>query len=114
MRAGNWPLNPEGSGYIDPGIKTSYRSEAYYTKPVAILAETEYRLKKTGIHGKLLKAEILAGLELSRESRSALLYCKGWRRKRMNFVTWKKGEKYYQKVMIPLDKRKAETYEEFK
>lgn len=103
LRARGWPLNPDGSSYTDPGRKKGYASEAYYVKPVGILAEVEYRRKRTGISGKLLKAEVLAGLDLSRESRDALMYIKGWRRKRMSFRAWKKQRKYYQKVIKPVD-----------
>lgn len=98
LGTGGWPLNPEGSGYIDPAIYTGYRSEAYYIKPVGILGEVNRRLTRTGTHGKLLRAEVLAGLELSQESKDALIYVKGWRRKRMGYNAWKKWRKLYQKV----------------
>lgn len=94
LRAGNWPANPDGSSYIDPNIKTGYRSEAYYAKPTGILAEVEYRLKRTGTDGKLLRAEVLAGLDLSQESKDALMYIKGWRRKRMSYQSWRKQRDY--------------------
>lgn len=99
LRAGTWPPNPEGSGYIDPGIKTGYKSEAYYAKPVGILAEVEARLKRAGVNGKLLRAEVLAGLELSQESKSALHYCKGWRRKRMSYHRWLWDRRYQGKKL---------------
>lgn len=101
LRAGNWPPNPEGSSYIDSKIRTGYGSEAYYTKPVGILAEVEYRLKRTGTDGKLLRAEVENGKDINMmepESRSALMYIKGWRRKRMGYSNWKKWDKLYQKV----------------
>lgn len=91
LLAGNWPPNPDGSGYIDPKIKTGYGSEAYYTKPAGILAEVEYRLRRTGIEGKLLRAEIKAGETMDSmepEARSALMYIKGWRRKRIGYKRW--------------------------
>lgn len=93
-----WPPDPESSGHIDPKIKTRYRSEAYFAKPMEILAEVNYRVKRAGVNGKLLRAEVVAGLELSAESRDALMYCKGKWRKRMSFSAWKKQRKYYQKV----------------
>lgn len=99
LRAGNWPPNPEGSGYIDPQIKTGYASEGYYVKPVSILAEVEARLKRAGVNGKLLRAELLAGLELSQESKSALHYCKGWRRKRMSYQRWLWDRRYQGKKL---------------
>lgn len=98
LLAGKWPPNPEGSGYIDPGIKTGYGSEGYYVKPVGILGEVEYRLKRCGVDGKLLRAEVLAGLELSQESKSALYYCKGWRRKRISYGEWRRKRKWRAKM----------------
>ena len=89
--AGNWPTNPEGSGYIDPGIKTGYSSEGYYIKPVGILGEVEYRRKRTGTDGKLLKEQVENGKDITMlepESRSALMYIKGWRRKKINYKRW--------------------------
>ena len=90
----NWPPNPDGSSYIDPGIKTGLGSEAYYTKPAGILAEVNTRLAKAGVHGKLLRAEVLAGLDLSEESKSALMYVKGWRRKSMSYQRWLRNWRY--------------------
>ena len=98
LRVGTWPSDPDGAGYIDPEIKTGYKSEAYFEKPVGILAEVEYRLNRTGVSGKLLRAEVLAEVELSEEARDALMYCKGRRRKDMSFMAWKTQRNYYQKV----------------
>jgi len=94
----DWPPNPDGSSYIDPNIRTGYKSEAYFTKPAGILGEVNARLARTGMYGKLLRAEVLAGLDLSQEARDALMYVKGGRRKRMSFSAWKKWRKLYQKV----------------
>lgn len=95
----SWPPNPEGSGYIDPMIKTGYASEAYFVKPVVVLAEVETRLKRCGTDGKLLKAEVLAGLELSPESKDALMYCKGKWRKRMSYQRWLRDRRYQDKKL---------------
>ena len=94
----NWPPDPDGSTHIDPNVRAGYKSEGYYTKPAGILGEVNTRLARTGIHGKLLRAEVLAGLDLSSESKDALMYIKGWRRKRMGYNQWKKWRKLYQKV----------------
>jgi len=99
LRAGGWPANPDGSSYIDTKIQTGFKSEAYYVKPVGILAEVEYRRRRTGSDGKLLRAEVLAGLELSQESKSALHYCKGWRRKRMSYQRWLRHRRYQGKKL---------------
>ena len=98
LLAGNWPPNPDSSSYIDPGIKTGYANEAYYTKPTAILGEVNRRLARTGLSGKLLRAEVLAGLELSPESKDALGYASRWWAKKMSFSAWRKQRKYHQKV----------------
>lgn len=97
LRAGNWPPNPDGSSYIDPMIKTGFKDEAYYTKPIEILAEVELRLEKTGAHGRQLIKEIEEGrpLDLLGDvARSALMYTKGQRLKRMTYKTWLKQRTY--------------------
>ena len=97
LRSGGWPDNPDGSSYIDPKVQTGFKSEAYFVKPVGILGEVEYRRKRTGTDGKLLRAEVLAGLDLSQESKDALMYIKGWRRKRMSYPRWLRERRYMQK-----------------
>lgn len=101
LRAGNWPPNPEGTGYIDSAIHTGYSSEAYYTKAVRVIADVSKRLDRTGVDGKLLKEQVENGKTIDKlepESRSALMYIKGWRAKRMSYNAWKKWNKLYQKV----------------
>ncbi len=94
LGAGIWPPSPDGSSYIDPKIKTGYGSEAYFVKPVVALAEVERRLKRTGLAGKLLKAEVAAEMELSSESGDALRYVSDWRKKDMSYSAWKKQRRY--------------------
>jgi len=101
LRAGHWPQNPDRAD--DNAGQRRIKTEATFTKPILILAEVESRLNRTGIHGKLLVAQIEAGRDfdtLDRDARTALLYIKGYRRKRMSFNHWKKARKYYQKVNI--------------
>lgn len=100
--AGNWPANPDGSSHTDPKITAGYKSEAYYVKPTAMLGEVEYRLKRTGVDGKLLRAELLAGLDLSRESKDALMYVKGWRRKRMTYQRWLRDRRYWDRKLTKM------------
>lgn len=97
LLAGDWPPDPDSSSYVDPDIKGSLKDEAYYAKPVGILAEVNARLARTGTHGKLLRAEVLADLDLSQEAKDALMYVKGWRRKRMSFQKWLRDRRYSQK-----------------
>lgn len=96
---GDWPLSPDGSTYIDPKIKIGYKSEAYYVKPEVILGEVNARLARTGTDGKLLRAEVMAGLDLSQESKDALMYIKGWRRKRMSYQRWLRDRRYQDKKL---------------
>lgn len=102
LRIGNWPDNPDSSSYVDPKIKTGYGSEAYFVKAVIILGEVEYRLARTGIEGKLLVAEVRAGVsleELQPESRTSLMFIKGKRRKDTPYSQWKASRNYYKKVV---------------
>lgn len=96
---GKWPDDSNGDN--NAGSKV-IKTEASFVKPIIILAEVESRLKKTGIHGKLLVAQIEAGREfneLDKEARDALFYVGGWRQKREGFNAWKKARKYHQKVV---------------
>ncbi|MGA2669971.1 MAG: hypothetical protein ABSF21_00920 [Dehalococcoidia bacterium] len=104
LRAGRWPQDPDNSS--DNVGQRNIKTEASFTKPILILAEVEFRLRRTGIHGKLLVAQIEAGrgLEtLDAEARDALMYVKGWRQKDMPFNAWLKQRIYrrndYQKVV---------------
>jgi len=100
LLAGHWPKSPDGSTYIDPAIRRrASPTHAKFEKPCDIAAEIEYRLRRTGIEGKLLRAEVIAGLtyELSKESQNALMYIKGWRRKRVPYKLWLAQRNYYKK-----------------
>ena len=92
LRLGEWPPEPEG--HVAIRGKRGYASTAYFTKPVEILAEVERRRKRTGIAGELLKAQILAHLDLSYEAEDALAYIRGYRRKKQSYSAWKKQRRY--------------------
>jgi hypothetical protein len=101
LRAGHWPQDPDRPSPDQSGQR-SIKTEASFIKPILILAEVETRLRRTGIHGKLLVAQIEAGREfntLDREAKDALFYIKGWRQKRMGFKAWKRARKYYGNVI---------------
>ena len=101
---GIWPPNPQGSGYTEtPNVQHSRSKHAYFETPCQIAAEVEWRLKRTGIEGKLLVSEIRQGLmleELQPESRRALNYISGWRRRRLDYKTWLRQRRYRQKVKV--------------
>jgi hypothetical protein len=98
LRMGHWPKNPDTTD--DNNGQRRVKAEAAFEKPIIILAELEERLAKTKIRGKLLIAQVEAGRDfksLDRDAKDALLYIKGFKRKRITFNEWKKARRYYQK-----------------
>lgn len=98
----SWPPNPGESNYIDPGIKTGYASEGYFAKAAGVRGEINYRLKKCGKDGKILRLEAEKGTcfdNLEPEAKDALMYCKGWRRKRMGYQRWLRHRRYQGKKL---------------
>ena len=87
---GEWPKRPQGA-YTD-FLPLDISTEAYYTRPTSILAEVEIRLGRINRYCKLaLIDEVNNGLTfdtLSRPAIDALMYAKGWRRKRSSFSHW--------------------------
>jgi len=96
LLSGNWPPSPDASSYTDIA-RRGFKSDAYYVKPEEIIGEVELRLKTTGVAGEALIDEINQGLnfeQLSRPAKRALLFIKGWRRKRTSFSVWSAKERY--------------------
>ena len=65
--------------------------EAYFCKPMELVAEIQSRLNRCGRRGTLLVASIMGGLALEHlpnEAWLTLLYISGWRRKRISFSQW--------------------------
>jgi len=95
---GTWPPDPDGSSYVDPGIMTGFTGEAYFAKPIEILAEVELRLTTTKEAGEALIDEVQAGITniemLSRPAKRALMFTKGWRRKKQTYSQWKADTNY--------------------
>lgn len=97
---GDWPANPWGSSYTEiPSIKGG-SSEARFVRPCQFAAEVEVRLKLTGLEGKLLMAELNGGWQevpyeqLGKESRDALNYISGWRRRKQTYREFKMQREY--------------------
>jgi hypothetical protein len=89
FKSGKWPIE---EGAQTEGGGKQVKREAPFVKPEIIIAELEHRLKKTGIQGQRLIAQIKAGRDinaLNPRAYEALMYVKGWRRKRMSFTEWK-------------------------
>ncbi len=103
---GNWPDNPDGSSYVDPALRSkSFRSEAYFCKPVGLVAEVMSRLGKTGEDGITLMEDIQSGIKeynnLKTIAKRALDYISGFRRRKEPYSAWK----YRQKSVLRVNKR---------
>jgi len=88
---GKWPACPVPNNYTDPGIRARYgrSSHAHFESPIQVAAEIRYRMKRCGVHGKLLEAEVQLGREgLSYEAFTALIYISGWEIKRTPYKKW--------------------------
>lgn len=101
LREGRWP--PNFTGYSQaPLTQHSRNLHAPFEIPVQYASEIDSRLERTGVDGKLLLAEIQLGktiVELQPESRRALNYCSGYRRRRMDYRTWCRQRRYLHKTM---------------
>ncbi len=90
---GNWPDSPDSSSYVDLPISKQFRDEAYFAKPVELVAEIMTRLRKAKQDGQTLMEEIHSGLReyylLSGVAKTALNYISGWRRRRETYRSWK-------------------------
>ena len=74
-----------------PTTTSSSSHIAPFVKAVEVLAEVRIRLDKTGNDGKTLLSEILRKeFYFSSQSHHALMYIKGWRRKRTDYSEWLK------------------------
>lgn len=95
MEAGNWPINPQDTGYNDVKIMTSPSRHAPYEIPAQITGEIKRRLKPTKRDGKILVWQVLAGVdrfeELEPEAKVALNYISILDfRKRGSYPTWRR------------------------
>ena len=91
LEAGRWPPEHCDTGYEDRLGGENIKTEAGFVKPELIIAEVKSRLNRTGLHGKLLVSQVEAGRDfddLDEEAKAALMYVKGWRRKKTGFKKW--------------------------
>lgn len=86
LRMGNFELTDTNIG------ARNIPHEGNFVKAISVLAELEVRLKETGADGqKLWKQVANEGREfkyLRPLAKQALMYVKGWRRKRMSYRRW--------------------------
>jgi hypothetical protein len=99
LEDGKWPPDPKETGYIDtPGGSGNKSSRSPFETAAQIFAEVTDRLKQTGEAGVTLVWEIQHGLEvyelLSPPAKRALNYISGWRRRRMDFSSWMRQNRY--------------------
>lgn len=111
LKVGLYPPEPS-SGYTENPInKKQPTSHAPYETACQIAAEIEVRLKRTGLAGELLYAQVCAEfLELSYEAKQALYYISGWKRKRISFVDWKRKRRSRLVTQCSKCKEKTETH----
>ena len=105
FRDSKWPESPYGRNDIAPGVRAGFRNEAYFVKPKIVLAEVEYRLRRvTRDAREALIDEIMMGKidldDFSRPAKRALMYVKGFRRKKQTFSQWRRGEKEPSNMMF--------------
>ena len=94
LPVGEWPPEPS-TGYEGHNKQRSYH--ANFEASCLITGEVRARLKLTGIEGKLLVAEVQGGKELEElqpESRRALNFVSGFRRRHQSYQSWKKQRAY--------------------
>ena len=87
LHDGRWPSEYRETGYTGESGKKS-QHHAYFETPLAVVAELDWRLARTGVDGKLLVSQILGELILDREALDALAFISGWRRKTQNYRQW--------------------------
>ena len=102
LETGNWPVNPQGSGYVDLPLKKSGRQQAYFETPCQFAAEVSWRLDKTGEDGKILYWQVQSGVTeyelLEHEAKEALNYMSGWRRRQTSYSRFNTNRRYREKM----------------
>ena len=86
LRTVGWITDDDNRG-SRPGMPTA----APFVNIINVLAELDTRLKETRVHGEKLRQQAEEGRSiqyLSPMARAALMYVKGWRRKRTTFKRW--------------------------
>lgn len=100
LEKGQWP-QPADFSEGAPNVQT----EGNFVKSAIIMAELKTRLERTRVDGKLLKSEVwnygdtdLEAVDimnrLDRDAYTALMYVKGFRRKKMFYLDWRRKAKY--------------------
>lgn len=93
-----WPGEEAASGYTDaPPTQHAISRHAPFERPLQVIGEVRYRLRKTGSDGRELGLMIenkRIYQEFSSGAKWALGYCSGWNRKRRSYLAWVSDKKY--------------------
>jgi hypothetical protein len=85
LRTGEWEILDDNIG------ARNTPHEGRFVNAINVLAELEIRLAATGKDGEKLQEQVLEGRtfsNISPRARSALMFVKGWRRKRISYSRW--------------------------
>jgi len=104
LETGNWPGNPQDTGYTDTaGVQRSHSHHAPFETAAQIYAEVTARLRRTRRSGETLVWEVQHGLAdynlLCPAAKDAINYISGWRRRHVSFSQWQADKKYLQKTI---------------
>ncbi|MFA6307075.1 MAG: hypothetical protein WC639_04700 [Patescibacteria group bacterium] len=95
---GGWPDDPRETGYV--GSNHLPGQHAPFEMFIMITGELEFRLKRTGLAGRLLVTQLQANMTLDYDSKMALAYCCGNRRKLQKYSEWKRTVEYRRRSII--------------
>ncbi len=98
LDAGKWLTDPRETGYIGSSHLPS--QHAPFETAAMVSGELQARLKRTGLAGKLLVVTLQAGMPLDYDSKMALAYCCGKRRKLQKYSEWKRTVEYRRRSIV--------------
>lgn len=97
LRTGDWEILDDNIG------ARNTPHEGRFANAINVLAELEVRLEATGGDGKKLREQVLEGRtfsNISPRARAALMYIKGWRRKRISYARYLREIYYKPRVSL--------------
>ena len=98
LREGRYPPECTPTGYT--GGNNNIGHHAPFETPALFAAEMDYRLSKCGKDGLLLEAQVMASCPLHKDSKLALKYVSGYKRKQMGYLEWARQYRYRKKESL--------------
>ena len=111
MEEGSYPPDPRETGYTDFGIRVQHSTDpnAYFVKPVEVVAELKIRLDMCGLDGEIIRRIYTDDVDISVIAKElnedygqiwwrinkVMEFCKGTDRRTLNYLEWIKKEKKY-------------------